>query len=278
MKKNNCKELRKVQLEILKEFIAICEKLNLQYFAIGGTAIGAVRHQGYIPWDDDIDVAMLKEDYDKFISEAPKLLPDYLFLQTIDSEPSYLLNGFAKIRDSRTTFIESSVAHISMNHGIYVDIFVCYYAPPSKLKRYWHYIWQQLYAIRLGTEVNQKSPYLRKPKIITKVLRFLLCLIYTSPSDVRKRLDNLFNSVSSGDSIILADSTWGIHGFPRKWFEETVKVPFEGIEVCLPKEYDKFLRARFGDYMQLPPEEQRVAHHYADVIDPDKPYTDYIGN
>ena len=79
MKKNNCKELRKVQLEILKEFIAICEKLNLQYFAIGGTAIGTVRHQGYIPWDDDIDVAMLKEDYDKFISEAPKLLPDCFF-------------------------------------------------------------------------------------------------------------------------------------------------------------------------------------------------------
>lgn len=274
--------MKNVQLSILKEFIAICRELNIQYFAIGGTAIGAVRHHGYIPWDDDIDVCMLKEDYERFTTEAPKFLPSAFCLQTIDSEPNYLLNSFAKLRDSRTTFIEGSVAHISMNHGIYIDIFVCYYVPKNVISRRWHYFLQRLYKLRLGCEVNKTSFYYNSgsklKRIMRSLVRYTLPILMPNGSIVRKKLDKLFKSVEYGDHVILADSTWGANGYPRQWFEDTVKLPFEGLEICMPKEYHKFLRARFGDYMQLPPEEQRVAHHYADVIDPDKPYTEYIKN
>ena len=115
-------KLKAKELEIFKVIIDICDRLNLRYYVIGGTLIGAIRHKGFIPWDDDIDIGMMRKDYDIFLREAPKYLPEQYFLQTVWSDPEYL-NCFAKVRDSNTTFVEIPVAKRKINHGVFVDVF-----------------------------------------------------------------------------------------------------------------------------------------------------------
>ena len=115
-------ELQKVELDILQHFIEACEKLNVQYFLVCGSALGAKRHGGFIPWDDDMDVGMYREDYNKFMEQAPAILPEGYFLQNYKTDPAYS-NVFAKLRNSNTTYIEKTAAELKINHGIYIDIF-----------------------------------------------------------------------------------------------------------------------------------------------------------
>ncbi len=116
------KKLKEIELELFKQFVRICEKNSLRYFVVGGTALGAVRHKGFIPWDDDIDVALPRGDYEKFLSIAQSWLPENMFLQTYITDKNYP-NPFAKLRRSDTAFIEKSASRIKMNHGVYIDIF-----------------------------------------------------------------------------------------------------------------------------------------------------------
>ena len=114
-------EIQKVELNLLKEFVKVCEKNNLRYFMVGGSALGCVRHKGFIPWDDDIDVAMPREDYEKFMKMQDEL-PSYCFIQNYKTDPHYIYN-YGKLRDSRTTFIESYYKYHRINHGVWIDIF-----------------------------------------------------------------------------------------------------------------------------------------------------------
>lgn len=98
-------ELQEIEVGLLQQFLSICEKLNLTYYLVCGSALGAVKYGGFIPWDDDIDVALPRKDYERFCREAPELLPEWCFLQNYHSEPQYYLLG-SKLRDSRTTYIE----------------------------------------------------------------------------------------------------------------------------------------------------------------------------
>lgn len=129
-------ELKKCQLEMLKAFAAVCEKLGISYFLDGGTLLGAVRHKGFIPWDDDIDVGMLRADYERFFAEGQALLPEHYFIQNISTDPQYTAN-FAKMRDSRTTYIETTLGRKRINHGVFIDIFVLDYYPENAFRRWW---------------------------------------------------------------------------------------------------------------------------------------------
>ena len=115
-------DYQKVSFEILKVFIDICQKLDINYYMACGSVLGAIKYGGFIPWDDDIDVCLLRPEYEIFVEKAPNFLPDYYFLQNYKSDPLYP-SVTSKIRDSRTTWIEKGVAHLDINHGIYLDIF-----------------------------------------------------------------------------------------------------------------------------------------------------------
>ena len=119
---SNLRKVQNAELDILKEFIEICRKINVRYYVIDGTLLGAVRHQGFIPWDDDIDIGMFREDYEKFVALAPQVLPECLFLQTYRTDEEYYRNS-GKIRNSNTTMIETVVKDLRMNHGVFIDIF-----------------------------------------------------------------------------------------------------------------------------------------------------------
>jgi len=107
------KKLKDMEVSMLRECISVCEKLGIKYYLIGGTLLGAVRHGGFIPWDDDIDIAMTRADYEVFVSKAQEFLPNNLFLQTNKTDPEALMN-FAKIRNSDTAFIETSTKDLAI--------------------------------------------------------------------------------------------------------------------------------------------------------------------
>lgn len=263
--------LKRRELELLTAFLSVCEQLELPYYIAGGTLLGAVRHKGFIPWDDDIDIAMLRKDYEVFIAKAPALLPDFVFLQNIHTEPEFLAN-FTKLRHCDTTFIESSWKFRKINHGIFIDIFPFDYYPDSKLKRLRFRILDRLYKLRIASECFYKKKTL-KQKISHPIAKLLMPSVKKT---LRKR-DKLIKACSGGSCIANHSGVWGKKEvIPAKWFDHSVKLEFEGLQVNAPGDYHLFLSHYYGDYMQLPPIEKQVSHHRTEIIDPETPYTHYI--
>ena len=169
-KQTNLRELQLVELEILKDFIRVCEELNVQYFLDSGTLLGCIRHKAFIPWDDDIDVSMPREDYEIFIKEGQKLLKDGYFLQNYNTDLEFIAN-FSKIRNTDTTFIESSIKDLKINHGVYIDIFpLDGYKPKEKRINSLNEKKRILYNIQIAKRYsNYTKPTTMKQKIATKI-------------------------------------------------------------------------------------------------------------
>lgn len=266
-------KLKQIQLDILKAVISICEKHNICYFCFGGTALGAVRHAGFIPWDDDIDIAMKRKDYEKFAQVAPSELPSYYFLQNYKTDPDFRL-PFAKIRDCRTTYIETSSRNLHINHGVYIDLFILDGFPDNERKA------KRLYRLNKLTRgycaKDDISSRGRKANFLIFLSRFYF--LFRKPQKVIEKFDKkcIANDFDQCKRGICFGSIYGLKDmWPTSWFNGTVKFLFEGIEVNLPIGYDNFLKQIYGDYMKLPPESKRVAHHYCDIVDFEKPFTYY---
>lgn len=264
------KKLQEEELKIFKEFICVCEKLNLNYYLVGGTLIGAIRHKGFIPWDDDIDVCMLRKEYDIFIKEAQKYLPNNLFLQTNNTDKEYS-NCFAKIRNSETTFIENSVKNSNINHGIYIDIF-----PLDNLYNY-NTLKDKLIKMSL-----YKEYYENKNDLKTKTLLFISKMLYGNKT--KEKLVNILEIMYTKRNnkrtkkVVNYGGAWGIkkESHLLEDYSDFKLVDFENIKVKVPIGYDRCLRDTYGDYMKLPPEEQRKPHHFSETIDTKKSYKYYI--
>lgn len=271
-------KLQNVELDILRSFINCCEVLKLNYFLLGGTLLGAVRHSGFIPWDDDIDVGLYRKDYVKFIENAPKLLPNYYFVQCIQSEQNVLFN-FAKIRDSRTTFIEKSYSHALINHGVYIDVFPLDYYPETAREQKIFDQRKRSLDIRIRKELAISEEY-RSTSVKETLINLysnVMCIKYPKVRQALIARERLFCSVQKSNLIANYNGAWGKKEIvPLNWYGEGTRALFENVEVSIPVEYEKWLTQVYGDYMTLPPVEKRIPHHYTDVIDLDKPYTDYI--
>lgn len=266
------KELKKAELDILIRFIHTCEALGLRYYVLGGTLLGAVRHQGFIPWDDDIDVGMPRADYEIFLREGQKYLDAPYFLQTFRTDPLFTAN-FAKIRNSDTTFMETSCRGRDMNHGVYIDVFPLDFYPddPRAERELRRKNW--FLAGRLGATYYFSS---RLPMRLR--LRYLVCrMACPSVEKTLRTRDDLFRSTMEGSRIVNHCGAWGDKEIiPAQWYGEGCELMFEGLTVRAPKDWHNWLTQVYGDYMQLPPPEKRVGHHYCDVIDLNKPYTEYM--
>ena len=260
-------KIKSIELEMLKEFIAVCEKHTLSYFLIGGTALGAVRHGGFIPWDDDIDIGMPRDDYEKFLTVAQNNLSHGLFLQTYETDPEYL-QCFAKIRNSNTTFLESSAARLKINHGVFIDIF-----PLDGCENYDAYAKKaKMLKARITSRLNVKR------SLKGKLIVLLSKLFHPSLKKAQRDLINLWKSTPYATAECVANfgGAWGKKEVvPRAFFGKGSVGNFEGISVRLPERVDEYLTAIYGDYMTPPPPEKQIAHHYCDAIDPEKPYTVY---
>ncbi len=259
MKKIELVEQKKILVEILKYIDDICKKNDIKYSLICGSLIGAIRHKGIIPWDDDIDIALLPEEYDKLMNALSKKNDRYILLDP-ERNPKYYY-PFAKLVDSRTTMFEKGIKTID-NYGVYVDIFRYDYVSNNKLIRKLHY----KYLIFIQTLFSRA---MLDPKNI-KRLKSKLIVIFARIIGVnyfRKKHMRLCRSKKKTDYVLI---NWPEYGFNKEImktvdFQKYQKVKFENIEAMILTDYDEVLRTMYGDYMQLPPEKDRVARHVTEI-------------
>lgn len=273
-------EFQKRVLTIYEAISRLCEKENIRHYAIGGTCLGAVRHKGFIPWDDDLDIAMPIEDYRRFIEIANDLLPAHLKL-LLYSDSQNLMFPFAKVIDTRTTAIEETFLTLPHGEDAYTGVWVDIMPMSGEPSSWWG---RQLFALRI------KSYYIlnrnRKATLATKKsLKGKLQLAMLSPLKLFFRrnyfLDAwnamLYNHPFDGSEY--TGYTWSQHvarlTYPSEWFKEYELLDFEGGKIRCPKGWDEYLTVMFGNYMELPPESERVSGHHFAVVDLEHSYKDY---
>ena len=265
--------LQQKETELLKCFVEICDQLNLTYFLVCGTALGAVKYNGFIPWDDDVDVALPRANYKIFCEKAQQLLPEGLFFQTYETDGKYPCI-FGKIRDSRTTYIEKTCAKIPMNHGVYIDVFPLDGYPESpkaqkKLERK-----KLFYKLLISCVYESDCSF--KVRLLRKLFR--ICGVHKRTDKVLARYERLISAYPTENSKL-----WCNHGnwqgrreyAAREQYGKGTMVSFEGIPVRVPEQYDAYLTQKYGDWRADLPAEEQVGHHFYTVMDLEKPYTEY---
>lgn len=268
LSKEQIHRLRQTELDILKSFIYVCGQLNLNYFVVQGTLLGAVRHKGFIPWDDDIDVGMLREDYEIFLKKGQALMPEGYFIQTCATDPEYP-HGFAKIRNSKTAFVETTCKNLKIDHGIFIDVFPFDYYPAERFSRMILNCRKLLlrYRIRCCLYIPEDKK-LSFANIVRNFLKALSKIIYPSLNMAIRKQSELYNYRKKSNWRVNYGSPWGKREcVPAEWIEETSSMEFEGIKVNVPAHYKEYLTHVYGNYMELPPPEKRIPHHYISFID-----------
>lgn len=253
------KHLQNVELMILKDFIKICKENNLKYYIYGGSLLGAVRHKGFIPWDDDIDVIMFREDYEKFKKIFLQLDQDKYDLLTHENYDDYFFL-FLKIVLKDTKFEEWWVNQVSFDEGINIDIFVLDYVSSNKIKR----LYQTKICRILDRLLTLSSIKLKGYSFIVEkasnTMHFFLNLFKIKPLIIIKKCESLLKGC--GDSELVCDISALHHPqiYRKIDFGNGIEIEFEDIKVNAPINYDSILKQIYGDYMQLPPKEDRYNH------------------
>ena len=256
------REAQLIMTSILKDIAAICDKHSIRYFLDAGTLIGAVRHKGFIPWDDDIDIGMLREDYIKFLSVIKEELPEHLFLQTHENEPSYNIYQVpCKIRYNNTLFIEEKIAeNENMHNGLFVDI-LPYDSLPKKM--YVYKIQRKIsnFVLKSFIRLREKPERLTLKNKVSYFIYAIIVMIFKTKT--RLKLFDFLISWNDKNSEYMGyglDTVWSQYIYKKKDFFDLIKVEFEGEHFNAPRNYDAVLTALYGDYMTLPKEEDRVWH------------------
>jgi len=255
-------------LDVLEKFISICKEHNLTYFCCGGTAIGAIRHHGMIPWDDDVDVFMPRPEYDRFVQIATQIdLGKYELVTpyTHDNYPLY----FVKLCNRETTLQE--LEDTPCVYGLYIDIFPIDGAPDDyeqarAMERLFTKTKNKLEAISAHVTFFDYLHLLLIPKewgrFVRKTIGFFFRNLYRQK--LLQQMNNICYKYDYSTSKLVAVYC-GSYGpkevFPKDWLQGTIPFQFEGLTVDLPAGYDQYLRQYYGDYMQLPPAEKRQSHH-----------------
>jgi len=274
MTKIELQDLHDVILEIALDFDSFCKESDITYYLMGGSALGAMRHQGFIPWDDDFDVFMDRGNYLKFIQVAKnKLDTSKYYFQEEDTEEWPLF--FSKIRMNNTTFIEKDVVGRKMHHGIFIDIMCLNYTYNNKLLRYFQYIAARI----LSSSALSKKGYIttsKTKKMILVISRFLTF------GPLKNTLLKIVRVKKSKKSNLIA------HFFGRAPFLKTTfpvtflltprYIPFEDLLLPVPNDVERYLAIRYGNkYMELPSKKEKDKYpSHAYIVDTKKSYKDYI--
>lgn len=272
MMNEDIKKIQNVLLKMLNEFVRICDKHHLCYYPIDGTLLGLVRHNGFIPWDDDLDIAMPREDYEKFCEIAKNELPDNMYW--ISYEESLKGNHFGEIAHlfCKDMQLETNYFDGTRKTDIWMDIMIMYGMPSTAIKQKLHYKHVFLYRglARMGRIKNIGN---RKYSFVEKILIRIAKTIDLSKILNAEKL--LLHSVKvlkkypvkDATHVIVIPSEYGIRETVTKdCYEGGEKGKFEDIEINLPAKADKILGNLYGDYMQLPPEEERKSKHRVTII------------
>lgn len=261
--KEQLDSLQKIELENLRVFIEVCNKLNLEYFVYGGTLLGVDKYQGIIPWDDDVDVAMPRESYEKFLKYATDILPDEYFIQSPYNCPKSPY-PYIKLRRKRTKFVEYVNRNLDVETGIYIDIYPVDRIPDDEKLRRQQFKnarkWIMIYVIRQSRLYDKKEVGI-KGFVRTLGKRFVTYSLKILPAQYcLKKIDyymTLYNDTETQRYAALNSPNYDniyLHLYPLQ------NGMFNGIEVNIPGDHKTHLKMRYGDYSDLPPEEERCGH------------------
>lgn len=261
-------DIQQILLGFLLEVDRICKKHNIKYFLGGGSLLGAVRHKGFIPWDDDADVMMLRKDYDRFLSVLPSELPNYLFAQTQENEKDSHF-PFTKLRINDTLLSTEFTSRFpNIHNGIFLDVLAQDYTSNNAFLRKIHMKatassrWLVLDKWR-GTSVNANS---RFSSLCANILRKIFPLGFLQK--VQNKLISLHKNMKNPKYLFDSMGRNVSRGaFPAEWLDEAIWVDFENAKMPIPKEYDKYLKYLYGDYMEMIPVSERHVSHDIKQID-----------
>jgi lipopolysaccharide cholinephosphotransferase len=251
-------KIQRIQLEMLEEVDRICRKCDIQYNIIAGTLLGAVRHQGVIPWDDDADVALLREEYNKFREVCKtELDTEKYYFQDHTNTPGYRW-GYGKLRRKNSLFLRKNQEHMPYEQGIFIDIFPLDSVPQNRLVRKIHnshcFIVRKIMWSAIGRTYE------------TNTLKRMVYkwLFHIDEKKLFAHYEKLINKSNAGQSewvrILTYPTPTKDYGYLKKWYEKSTRMEFDGSILMGIAEWDEYLRFKFGDYMQLPAENERKTH------------------
>lgn len=253
------KKIWAVELDLLENLLAVCETYHLNIYADAGTLLGAVRHKGFIPWDDDIDMIMFREDYDQLIAVADKVFSYPYHLQVWGREKDYI-RGHAQLRNSATTGILKCEEKFQypFDQGIFLDIFVLDGVPDDKNKL--RGLRKEIESLKKKLKWCVMGPYLLKDHsayLLSRFKRKLQYLFYgkNDPEKLCAKLDDLLRENTSGQSEWVAPLSFQFDTKKRIrkkcLYDKTIWLPFENRKIPVPGGYDEYLSNRYGDYKKL---------------------------
>ena len=266
------KKLWAVLLDMLLKIDNVCKKHQLTYFLEAGTLLGAIRHGGMIPWDDDIDIFMPRKDYNKFVQLSEEF-PHPYFLQTPYTDPEYFYCP-ARLRNSNTTGVVETFAYQNFNHGIWLSIFPLDNWETEGGEQRYEYI---------KDLIKENSTYMRltNPHLSEKDKIRVKNYSGRNPLEVYEEIQQIAQQFNAKPTEFIAAAVSAVISYRRKiWYAEdfssAIEWDFEGFKFPIPVGYDRFLKTMYGDYMQLPPVEERGHHHDGAIFNADIPYKEFL--
>lgn len=266
--KYTMKEIHDIDLKLTKEFLKICKKHKLKYYIIGGTFLGAIRHKGFIPWDDDMDIAMPRDDYEVFLKVANDELPKGMKLVTFYNDEKYRY-FLPRIVDLNTEIVEKRYEKIGEKSNLFIDIFPIDGTPNNSILRKIYYFRILLNRMLVSWYYIDTIDPSRKRKKYEKILIFLGKVLPTkkiiNPRKKLMKIDKLLkrNKIETSNNIGTIMGAYRTREIvPKKYFGKPTEYNFENLKLTGPEMYDEYLTHMYGDYMK-PPENKGNNSHYS---------------
>lgn len=252
------KRVQEIQRELIREVKRICQKCGIHFNMVGGTMLGAIRHKGYIPWDDDADIGFLRTEYEKF-REACKTELDHekYYMQDLRDTKGYRW-GYGKLRRKDTEFIRLGQEFMPYEQGISIDLMPFDNVPDQWIARRIHFLRCFLYRKLFWSEVGSREEENIWARTVYQAMRLLpmetICKSY------QRFIDHGQKNKTRLVRILTFPTPKGVYGYNREWYTNLSKYPFDHIELPGAKDYDGYLQVKYGDYMKMPPVEKRKVH------------------